>query len=103
MYMSNWIEISPERPHKSITIEEIAKIIDTYIPDKADYNTIYKLFGTTCNTFKNKYARFLNLPKNPTIGDVIIAMDKWTDDKWQILHPIKQKDIAALKGMHHKK
>lgn len=103
MYMSNWIEISPDRPHKQITIEEIAETIDKYIPDIAYYNAIYKLFGTSGNTFKDKYARFLKLPKDPTIGDVIIAMDKWTDSKWQILSPIKQKDIAALPGMHHKK
>lgn len=103
MYMSNWIEISPERPHKSITIEEIAETIDEYIPDVVQYEFIYKLFGTSRNTFKKKYARFLNLPKDPTTGDVIIAMGKWTDSKWQILHPITKKDIASLKGMHHKK
>jgi hypothetical protein len=103
MYMSNWIDISPERPHKTITIEEIANKIDEYIPDIVANEYIYKLFKTSRNTFKSNYARFLNLPKNPTTGNVIMAMHKWTDKKWQILHPITKKDIASLKGMHHKK
>lgn len=103
MHMSNWIEIGPLKPHKTITIQEIAKTIDLFIPDIVDYEIVYKLFGTSRNTFKNKYDKYLNLPKNPTTGDIIIAMYKWTDKKWQIIHPIKKKDIAALKGMHHKK
>lgn len=103
MYKSNWLDISPDRPHKLITIQEIANKLDKYIPDVIDNELIYKFFGTSRNTFKSKYQKFLNLPKNPTIGDVLIAMDTWTDKKWQILHPIKQKDIAKLPGMHHKK
>lgn len=103
MYMSNWIDISPERPHKTITIEEIADTIDKYIPDIIAYEYIYKLFKTSRNTFKNKYARFLGLPKNPTTRDLLLAMDKWTDKKWQILQPITKKNIASLDGMHHKK
>ena len=103
MYMSNWIDISPERPHKTITINEIADVIDEYIPDIIANEKIYKFFNTSRNTFKSKYARFLNLPTNPTTGDLLIALDKWTDKKWQVLHPIKKKDIASLEGMHHKK
>ncbi|WP_152611509.1 hypothetical protein [Psychroserpens damuponensis] len=103
MYKSNWLDISPDRPHKTITIEEISNKLDEYIPDIIDNELVYKFFGTSRNTFKNKYQKFLNLPKYPTMGDVIIAMDKWTDKKWQILHPIKQKHIAMLPGMHHKK
>ncbi|WP_243471562.1 hypothetical protein [Winogradskyella sp. MH6] len=103
MYMSNWLVISPDRPHKLITIQEIANKLDKYIPDVIDNELIYKFFGTSRNTFKCKYQKFLNLPKNPTMGDVLIAMNRWTDKKWKILHPIKKQDLARLPGMHHKK
>ena len=103
MYMSNWLVISPNRPHKSISIEEIAQTIDKFVPEIVDNEYVYKFFGTTRNTFKSKYQKYLDLPKEPTMGDVIIAMSKWTDKKWKILHPIKKKDLARLPGMHHKK
>jgi hypothetical protein len=95
MYMSNWIEISPSKPHKSITLEDIATTLDKFVTDIVDKKSIYNLFGTSPNTFKAKYKRYLNLPEDPTIGQVILAMDKWTDKKWEIMHPIKKKDIAT--------
>lgn len=103
MYHSNWIDTNIDE-YNNFTNEELAEITNRNLKLNINQEDVYDMLGTSRNTYKKNFAKYLDIPKQPKVGDVLlIILNKWYDSKRKIMRPISKKELASLKGMYHKK
>lgn len=103
MYHANWIDTNIDE-YYNLTNKELADITDRNLKLKINQEAIYTLLGTSKNTFKKNFASYLDIPKQPRIGELfLIIFNKWQDSERKLAQPISKKDMSNLDGLYHKK
>jgi hypothetical protein len=103
MYHSNWINTNQE-VYDNFSNKQLADITDRHLKIRLDQETIYALLGTSRNTFKKNFSNYLDIPKHPRVGElVLIFLNKWQDSNNKLFKPISKQELAHLEGLYPKK
>ena len=103
MYYANWLDLK-QTSYNNLTDKDLADITDCNLKLTVNQEAVHSLLGTSANTYKKNFANYLNIPKQPKVGTLLlIVLNKWQDSERKLAKPITQKQLASLDGMYHKK